>query len=69
MPRSYQMPAGRLVREDGIVTAAGRSYLEAIQRVTSACNDITKLDSGTTYTADELRDHLIEILTALQGDA
>lgn len=69
MPRTYQFPAGRLVREDGQPSDGLRAYLEAIQRVTSACNDITKLDSGTSYTADQLRDHLIEILTALQGDA
>lgn len=69
MSRSYQMPAGPLVRADGMVTPAGRSYLEAIQVLTSALNDITLLDSGTSYTNDQLRDHLIEILTALQGDA
>ena len=68
MARSYQVPAGPLVDDKGNLTPDGRGYLEAIQRITSALNDITVLDSGTSYSNDELRDHLIEILTALQGD-
>lgn len=67
MPRRYPMPAGAIVQDNGMPTPIGRAYLVGLDNINSAVNDIANLDDGTTYTADELRDKLIELITALQG--
>jgi hypothetical protein len=67
MTKLYPFPVGALVDEEGTPTVAGRTYLQGIQDLTQAINDVTNLDGGTTYTADELRDKLIELISVLQG--
>jgi hypothetical protein len=67
MTKLYPFPRGALVDESGEPTVAGRTYLQGIQDITQAVNDVINLDDMTTYTADELRDKLIELISVLQG--
>lgn len=67
MGKTYQLPKGALVKSDGSPTPAGRAYLIAIQKLTQDVNALTNLDSGTSYTNDQLRDAHIALLAALQG--
>lgn len=61
------MPNGPIVTTSGIPNVPGRAYLEYIQKVSGAMNDVADLDSSTTYTANQLRDKIIEIMSALKG--
>lgn len=61
------MPNGPIVRDGGIPNVPGRAYLEYIQKTSEAVNDVTDLDGGTGYTADQLRDKIIELMVALKG--
>jgi len=45
----------------------GTAYWIAIENITKAVNEIENLDGGTTYSADDLRDKIIELIAALQG--
>jgi len=67
MAKRYPFPAGPIVDGNGVPTIQGRGYLQGIQDLTQAVNDVENLDGGTTYSADELRDKLIELISALQG--
>lgn len=67
MARRYPFPAGAIVERDGTPSMSGRGYLEEIQKRTERVNDVADLDSGTSYTADQLRDKIIELLGALKG--
>lgn len=67
MARRYPMPNGPIVTTNGLPNVPGRAYLEYIQKVSEAMNDVADLDGGTSYTAAELRDKIIEIMTALKG--
>jgi hypothetical protein len=67
MTKLYPFPCGAMVDEVGEPTIAGRTYLQGIQDITQAVNDVTNLDSGTSYSAAQLRDKLIELISALQG--
>jgi len=67
MARRYVMPKGALVDSNGTPNLQGRSYLEFIQKISSAVNDVTDLDNMTTYSADALRDKIIELMSALKG--
>lgn len=60
------MPKGKI---DGL-DPSSRTYLAGIEEMSqplSSLNDIENLNDETTYSADELRDKIIEILTALKG--
>ena len=65
--KRYPFPYGQMVDENGVPTVSGKAYLQAIQDLTQAIAEVENLDGGTTYTADDLRDKIIEILSALQG--
>ncbi|MBX6392764.1 MAG: hypothetical protein IRY96_04790, partial [Burkholderiales bacterium] len=65
--KTYIFPNGQLVDEAGNPTIAGRAYLQAIQDWNTAIRGVTNLDSGTSYTNDQLRDKLIELISILQG--
>jgi hypothetical protein len=67
MMRRYPFPNGPIVDVNGRPSVPGRAYLEEIQRRTERANTVANLSSGTNYTADQLRDKLIELLSALQG--
>jgi hypothetical protein len=67
MTKLYPFPRGALVDENGEPTVVGRTYLQGIQDITQAVNDVTNLDSGTSYSAAQLRDKIIELISALQG--
>lgn len=67
MAKIYQYPGGPLIKSNGEPTPAGRAYLLAIQKLTQDINGVTNLDGGTSYSNDELRDKMIEVISALQG--
>lgn len=67
MAKTYRFPGGPLVDASGNPTLAGRAYLLAIEKITTEINEVANLDSGTSYTSDELRDKLIAVISALQG--
>jgi hypothetical protein len=65
--RRYPFPNGPLVTPGGNPTLAGKAYLLGINRLSEAVNAIENLDAGTSYSVDELRDKIREIISALQG--
>lgn len=70
MQRKYPMPQGPVVGRDGIPFGAGHTYLSGIQRMSETlktAHEVDNLDGGTSYSNDELRDKLIEILNALKS--
>ena len=66
--RTYNFPIGQIVNSDGTPTVPGKAYLDGIHKLTDAFNELTNLDSGTSYTADQLRDKIIAIIDAMQGE-
>jgi hypothetical protein len=65
MARNYVFPSGALVDDEGNPTVAGRAYLQAIQDLTQAINDVENID--VTATTAEVRDKLLELISVLQG--
>lgn len=64
------MPAGPLVKPSGEPTVVGKGYLAGIEEMSKALSEaggVENLDDETTYSADDLRDKLIELIAALQG--
>jgi hypothetical protein len=69
MDRSFAMPRGPIVERDGAPNVPGRGYLTGIQTMSQTLNNLhalTNLDGATSYSNDELRDKIIEIINALQ---
>jgi hypothetical protein len=69
MDRKYTIPRGPVVDPDGSPNVPGRDYLGGVQKMATTLNNlhaITNLDGATTYTADQLRDKIIEIINALK---
>jgi hypothetical protein len=65
--RPYPMPLGPLFDARGWPSIPGKAYLAEIQMRTERINAIEPLDGGTTYTFNQLRDKIIELIQALQG--
>jgi hypothetical protein len=67
MAQKYLFPRGALVDVNGAPTMQGKAFLTAIEKWSLAISDVENLDSGTTYTANELRDKIIELIAIFQG--
>ena len=70
MPKVFVMPKGQIIVNGlGTPNIPGRSYLLGIEDYSkrmAAIAALTDLDSGTSYSNDELRDALIALKNALQ---
>lgn len=68
MARVYSIPRGPVTDAAGEARPEWRAYFQKITNGLNAVAAVTALDGGTTYTADDLRDKLIELQTAFGAD-
>lgn len=67
MGKTYKLPKGKLVEASGLPTLPFRGYLVGIENISKDVNAVDDLDSGTSYSNDQLRDAYIALLAALKG--
>lgn len=65
MAQRKTVPADPAVTSDGALAPAHRQFQQNLAKPISDVAELTNLDSATTYTADELRDKVIELMSAL----
>lgn len=71
MERKYTMPRGPIVDPSGEPNVPARAYLggiESISKTLNAGHAVENLDGGTSYTLNELRDKMIELIAALKTE-
>lgn len=68
MARVYSIPRGPVTDAAGEMRPEWRAYFQKMSNGLAAAAAVTALDGGTTYTADQLRDKIIELQTALGAD-
>lgn len=65
MPRQHSIPSSPIADASGALRPEWRAYLQRLGQSLQAAAAVSKLDSGTTYTANQLRDTIIALQTAL----
>jgi hypothetical protein len=65
MARVHTIPNSQIADSAGNLRPEWRAYLQRLGTSLQAAAAVTQLDSGTTYSADQLRDTIIALQNAL----
>lgn len=65
MAQRKTVPADPATGPDGALNPAHRQFQQSVAKPLSEVAELTNLDSGTSYSNDELRDKIIELMGAL----
>ena len=68
MARTHPVPGSSVTDSRGNLRPEWRAYLQRLGTSLTAAAAVTKLDGGTSYSADQLRDKIIELQNALGAD-